>query len=159
MPNPKKTEIKLIERLRRLKQAGLGNPQPPGTIAADELPLEDMPERLKKILQLFEQHKKTSKMIFFVMYDIENNKVRTQIAKYLIKKGCTRVQKSIFLAELDRALYNEIHQTLKEVQEVYENNDSIFFVPVSTDEIRAMKVIGHSVDFDLITGNRNTLFF
>jgi len=92
------------------------------------------------------------------MYDIEHNKIRNYIAKYLQRKGCTRVQKSIFLASTDRKKYDEIQNTLKSVQEMYENNDSVFFVPVSTDEIRAMKVIGKSVDFDLITGSRNTLF-
>ena len=39
------------------------------------------------------------------------------------------------------------------------NNDSIFLVPVSTDEIRAMSVIGQNIDFDLILQNKNTLFF
>jgi CRISPR-associated protein Cas2 len=159
MPKPKNIEISFIEKLRKIKQAGIDNPQAPGKMMADEVPLDDMPDRINQVLQIFNQHKKSSRMIFFVMYDIEDNKVRTHIAKYLIKKGCTRVQKSIFLAELDRAVFTEIHKTLKEVQEVYENQDSIFFVPVSTDEIRAMKIIGHSVDFELITGNKNTLFF
>jgi hypothetical protein len=45
------------------------------------------------------------------------------------------------------------------VQECYENNDSILLVPVSTDEIKAMKVIGQNIDFDLILKNKNTLFF
>jgi CRISPR-associated protein Cas2 len=159
MPKPKNTEISFIERLRKIKQAGIDSPMPPGTSPADAVPIDDMPTRLKHVLQIFDEHKKSTHMIFFIMYDIEDNKVRTHIAKYLIKKGCTRVQKSIFLAELDRTIYSEIHKTLKEVQEVYDNQDSIFFVPVSTDEIRSMKIIGHSVDFDLITGNKNTLFF
>jgi CRISPR-associated protein Cas2 len=37
----------------------------------------------------------------------------------------------------------------KEVQDCYENEDSILLVPVSTDEIRAMKMIGVNIDFDL----------
>ena len=98
-------------------------------------------------------------MVYFIMYDIENNKVRTQVAKYLIKKGCTRVQKSIFLANTNRTVYSEIKSDMKEVQECYENNDSIFLVPVSTDEIKAMSVIGQNIDFDLILQNKNTLFF
>lgn len=93
------------------------------------------------------------------MYDIENNKIRTQIAKYLKKKGCVRVQKSIFLASTERATFNEIHSTIRQVQEVYDNYDSIFFVPVSVDQLRAMKVVGQSISYELILGNKNTLFF
>ncbi len=98
-------------------------------------------------------------MLFFIMYDIENNKVRTQIAKYLIKKGCLRVQKSIFFAEAERKVFNDIHSDLKAIQELYDNMDSIFFVPVSSDQLRAMKIVGQSIDFELIAGNKNTLFF
>lgn len=97
-------------------------------------------------------------MIYFIMYDIEHNKIRNYIAKYLERKGCSRIQKSIFIANTDRKLYNEIHNTLKAVQEMYENNDSIFFVPASTDEIKAIKIIGKSIDFDFITGSKTTLF-
>ena len=97
-------------------------------------------------------------MIYFIMYDIESNKVRTLVAKYLIRKGCTRVQKSIFIASSERPVFDEIRKDLKEVQECYDNSDSILLVPVSTDEIRAMKVIGQNIDFDLALKNKNTLF-
>ena len=93
------------------------------------------------------------------MYDIENNKVRTSIAKYLIKNGCLRVQKSIFFAESERSVFNKINSDLKHIQKLYENDDSIFMVPVSADQMRAMKIIGQNTDFDLIIGNKNTLFF
>jgi len=98
-------------------------------------------------------------MIFFIMYDIENNKVRNHISKYLIKKGCVRIQKSVFLIETERKNYQELHQTLKEVQEVYDNNDSILFIPLSVDELKAMKMIGQQIDVDFIMNNRSTLFF
>lgn len=63
-------------------------------------------------------------MIFFVMYDIESTKVRNQVAKYLLKNGCVRVQKSIFLADLPLNTYEKIRNDLAEVQQAYENNDS-----------------------------------
>ncbi|HPD64669.1 MAG TPA: hypothetical protein P5050_04435 [Bacteroidia bacterium] len=52
-----------------------------------------------------------------------------------------------------------MHNTLKEVQSFYDNNDSIFFVPVSSDEIRAMKIIGQSIDFNFFLSNPSTIFF
>ena len=98
-------------------------------------------------------------MLFFIMYDIENNKVRTSIAKYLEQNACLRVQKSIFFAETKRSVFNQIHSDLKHIQELYDNHDSIFMVPVSTDQVRAMKIIGQNTDFDIVVGNNNTLFF
>ena len=98
-------------------------------------------------------------MIYFIMYDIEDNRVRTHISKYLIKNGCQRVQKSIFLSESERKKFDEIHKTLREIQDLYENNDSIFFVPVSTDELRGMKIIGQKLDLDIFLSNKSTLIF
>lgn len=160
MAGQKKKTLTFLEQLRLIKNAGLrANPdalRPP--MPGDEM--EDLGRRIKKILRIYRAYNNNpGKMIYFIMYDIEDNKIRRHIAKYLIKKGCTRVQKSIFLAQTDRVVFNEIHQTIKEVQEIYDNNDSIFFVPVSADQLRAMKIVGQSIDMDLIMDNRNTLFF
>ncbi len=98
-------------------------------------------------------------MLFFVMYDIESNKVRHLIAKYLERHGCTRIQRSIFLADLDKAIYDQIKADLTEVQSLYDNHDSIIVCPISTDQLRAMKIIGLDIAVNVITRSRNTLFF
>lgn len=98
-------------------------------------------------------------MICFIMYDITSNKVRTSIAKFLLKKGCTRVQKSIFMADMPSDEVQDIAQKLSEIQKMYDNNDSILIVPLSEDYARAMKIIGQEVDIDLILHSKNTLFF
>ncbi len=155
----KKPELTFTEKLRKIKKAGLEGSPPPGS-RNDPDGLEPLTERIKRILGIIKNFENSpDKMIYFVMYDIESNKVRTQVVKYLIKKGCTRVQKSIFLANTRREVFDEIRADLREVQACYENNDSILLVPVSTDEIKAMNMIGQNVDFDLILQNRNTLFF
>ena len=122
--------------------------------------LPELNDRIRRILSLKNTYKKNKQiMTFFIMYDISNNKVRTEISKYLERKGCIRIQKSIFMASLPHKIYADIHQTLREVQEAYENEDSIIFVPVSSDEVKAMKIIGKALDIDIILGNNNTLFF
>ncbi len=160
MPRKKRPKLTFAEKLRYIKSAGIANPKPLNQIIDDLDQIPDMSQRIAKLLNIIEAHpKKRNTMLYFVMYDIENNKVRTHIAKYLIKKGCVRVQKSIYLADTKRIIYDEIYQTLKEVQEVYDNKDSIFLVPISTDELSAMKIIGQNIDFDTNLGNKNTLFF
>ena len=98
-------------------------------------------------------------MLCFIMYDIESNKVRRLIAKYLLRNGCTRVQRSIFLADLPSERYEKIRNELAEVQSAYENEDSILIVPISTDYLRSMKIIGKNINVDIITRAQNTLFF
>lgn len=157
-PKPPKTDF--AEAMRRIRRAGLS------TTAANRFADaigDDMPsldERIKAMLHLMQQeHKTPGLMIFMILYDIENTKIRTQIAKYLIRSGCVRIQKSVYLAHLPRENYHELHQTLKEVQEMYENNDSILFLPLPTDSVSAMKILGQQLELDFILDNKNTLFF
>jgi len=151
---PKK--LNSLSKILRVENAGINSmpvKQNVGSCASLEF-------RIREILLLLDKNKfKSDDMIFFVMYDITNNKVRTQIAKYLIDKSCVRVQKSIFLVKASRLVFKEISETLLEIQGMYENKDSILIVPVSTDEINAMKIIGENVDFDLVLKNKNTMFF
>ena len=85
-------------------------------------------------------------MLFFVMYDIESNKVRRTVATYLEKKGCQRIQKSVYLANLDSSVYEQIRSDL-------------IFCQASVDELKSMDVIGHNLDLDLVLKGRNTMFF
>ena len=156
----KKNPLSFVEKMKKIHQAGLANSPPANRTTTIDPDLPSLSERIEKLMGFIKRDPQNSlSMIYFVMYDIEDNKVRTQIAKYLIRKGCTRVQKSIFIANTDRTIYNEIQKDLKEVQQCYDNNDSVLLIPISTDEIRAMKLIGKNIDFDLAIKNRNTLFF
>lgn len=159
MAKKKTPERTFMDAMLKLKKAGLTNVNALNATEAPEETLCSLEERIDQVFRIFRQPFNPGNMISFIMYDIENNKIRTNIAKFLIRKGCVRVQKSIFLASFDRRKWDEIHKTLKEVQEMYKNYDSIFIVPVSTDEIRAMKIIGQSLDLEMIVGSRSTLFF
>lgn len=98
-------------------------------------------------------------ILFFIMYDISSNRVRNLIAKYLKEKGCIRVQRSIFLADLPSEKYEAIRTDLAEVQAAYENIDSILIVPISEGYLETMKIIGKEINLDLILHRKNTLFF
>lgn len=122
--------------------------------------IADLGKRIQQTIELIKSSKnKRHTMLYFVMYDIENNKVRRLIARYLERKGLVRIQKSIFVANTEPRLFEEIRQTLKEVQEAYDNHDSIVLVPISADELRSMKIIGKNIDLDLIAGESHTLIF
>lgn len=153
-------EIPYIEVLRKLASSGLKGSPEPNRITGNLSSLPSLEKRVRFLLGIINQSlRPQSNMLFFVMYDIESNKVRYHIAKYLERMGCVRIQKSIFLADLPRETYEEIKSDLAEVQSLYENNDSIVVCPVSTDQLRAMKVIGQKLEVDIFTHPRNTLFF
>lgn len=162
MPRKKKPPLSYAERLKKIAAAHLdaGNVMDVDATHADVEALESLEQRIKKILGLAEKSKKgQGRMLFFVMYDIENDKVRRLVSKYLQDKGCTRVQRSIFLADAPTAVYEQIRTDLGDVQAAYDNNDSIIVLPVSTDYLRMMKIIGQKIDIDIITHSKSTLFF
>ncbi|MBM3405553.1 MAG: CRISPR-associated endonuclease Cas2 [Bacteroidetes bacterium] len=160
MAKKKKPPPTFPEIIRRIRKAGISSVDALNTERPKVDELAPINERIQTVLNIFQTANTDPRyMIFFIMYDIENDKIRNQIAKYLINKGCTRVQKSVFVAQKERKLYEEIHTTLKEVQEMYDNNDSIFCLPVSTDELKAMKIIGQNISFDMILDNKSTMFF
>lgn len=142
-----------LEAIRKLHHAGVNSASFYPVIEQDNL-------FINKLLGFFKKTNTTEyKMLFFIMYDIENNKVRNLVAKYLEKKGCMRIQKSIFLANVDIPVYQEICVDLAEVQACYDNQDSIIAVPIPIDYLSSMKVIGKYIDTDIIIGTKNTLFF
>ncbi len=155
----KKKELTFYQRIVKIRQAGLSRNADLTTpmFKPDILPLEQRLPEIDKLLQKF-KHKKIEDMFAFIMYDIQNNKIRTHIAKYLIRNGCTRIQKSVFLAAVKRKKYMEIYETLNEVNAMYDNEDSIFFVPIGEDILNNMKIVGKNIDFELITNPGNTLF-
>jgi CRISPR-associated protein Cas2 len=156
----KKRKISFLEKMLKIKHAGIQNIGDVNMVRQQSSDIETLDERITQVLQLVYKTKiLPTHMIYFVMYDIENNRVRRNIAKFLLRKGCIRVQKSIFLAQTERKVYNEIFQALRDVHDIYDNHDSIFLVPVSTDELRSMKIIGHNINFDFILNDKSTLFF
>jgi CRISPR-associated protein Cas2 len=48
---------------------------------------------------------------------------------------------------------------LANVQAVYDNNDSIILLPITTDYAQQMRIIGKEIDVDIITRQKSTIFF
>lgn len=156
----KREPIQYVEVLRKLANAGVANSPKVDRVIEGVDEITSLEERVNYLMGIVKRSKRPeTNMLFFVMYDIESNKVRRYVAKYLEQKGCTRIQRSIFMADLSRETYASIKSDLAEVQALYENNDSIIVCPISTDEIKAMKIIGQQLDVDVFLKTRNTLFF
>lgn len=157
MARPKKKEFTLAEKLARIREAGIQEiPAEPPEVD----PMLPLAERVKLLLQIIREGPvKATQMTYLIMYDITDNKVRTQISKYLEKQGCIRIQKSVFIVKSENSRFQEIHDTLREVNSYYENQDSIILAPVNASDVRSMKLIGKNVQIEAIIDKPNTLFF
>ena len=152
--------LSYIEMLRKLSHAGMSHSPEVNRMVGTLDDLATLRERVNFLLGVVNNPMSPiTHMLFFVMYDIASNKVRYLVAKYLERKGCIRIQRSIFLADLDKAVYDQIKTDLAEVQSLYNNHDSIIVCPVSTDQLRAMKIIGEDINLDVIIKSHNTIFF
>jgi len=114
-------------------------------------------DKLFRILQL--NYKNVRAMNCFILYDITDNKLRLQISKYLLKKGCQRIQKSVFLANITKQIYNEIFSTFQELEPVYNIKDSIFMVPIGEYHLAEMRMVGKDVDMSFSKAKEYALYF
>ena len=161
MPKPPIKEFNLTEKVKRLRDAGFSeNIDNIGSKMEDVTELmQPLPERIKLILRIINQEPiKAVNMNYLILYDIEKNKIRSLVSKYLIHKGCVRIQKSVFLMHSNHKKFDEIKETLVEINDIYENNDSIILIPINVSDARSMKLIGKNVDINQIVNQPNTVF-
>lgn len=124
-------------------------------------PMPDLNERIKAVKEMFDSYplKPKKDMICFITYDITDNRIRKKISDYLEEKGCVRVQKSIFLAQIERVVFKTLQEGLASIAAAYGESDSIFFIPVPEDSLHKMRIIGKEIDFSITLGRSHTLFF
>ena len=88
-------------------------------------------------------------MLTWVIYDISENKVRTRIAKRCLNFGLYRVQKSVFLGDLEMNRIDEIEIFSKE--EMDEETDSVYIFPMCRDDFKKVRIIGLGFEQELVT--------
>jgi CRISPR-associated protein Cas2 len=158
-PSPKT----FAECMAALGRAGLkySDSMRPDPRQARELETLEREQRLEKLLDILKKTKnmKPGNVLTFIMYDIENNRIRRYVAKYLERQGYLRVQKSVFFGNVSRARHKAVCETLKAVNEKYENGDSLMFLPVSIDMFHNLKVVGRNLEYELTVEEKSTLFF
>ena len=81
-------------------------------------------------------------MNFFICYDISDDKRRLHLSKLLLRTGCKRVQKSVFIAiGFERkemlSLKTKAHKLLNTTYtEGASFNDSILYIPLDNDAVK-----------------------
>lgn len=117
--------------------------------------------RVKSVGALFSEMTKKPKteMVVLITYDITSNKIRKKVSDFLEGMGFERIQKSVFLGQIDKRSFREIQETVYALQQSYDNEDSIVLLPVSESELMGMRMVGKEIDMSFALKRQNTLFF
>lgn len=95
-------------------------------------------------------------MIAWVLYDIEDDKVRSKVAKFCKQTGLYRVQFSVFLGTLDKNQKDTLQLQIAEI--IDEDKDSVYIFPMSKNELQATVLLGKAFDKKLVTDEVKALF-
>lgn len=96
---------------------------------------------------------------FLVFYDISDGYTRDSVCKYLLKKGCLRLQRSVFIGNLPQTTISEIKTTLKAIHDSYENEDSYIVIPLRKENIDDMMLAGDRINLDVVLRRSSMMFF
>ncbi|MCK4761869.1 MAG: CRISPR-associated endonuclease Cas2 [Candidatus Aminicenantes bacterium] len=100
-------------------------------------------------------------MNVWVIYDIAGTKSgdtrRRKIIKEIESFGLYRVQKSVFLGNIEKNRIDELVVFSEDLIE--EEHDSVYIFPMCKEDFEAVKVIGRGFDSDLVTGKIGSLIF
>lgn len=96
-------------------------------------------------------------MIIWVMYDIEVDKSRTQVAKYCKQAGLYRVQYSVFLGTLTENERDSLELQIEQV--INPDTDKVYVFPMSKSSLKSTTLLGQAFDKKLVTDQVKALFY
>ena len=80
-------------------------------------------------------------MIYWVIYDISNDKIRSRVASKCKNYGLDRIQKSAFIGNLTR---NKAEMLAIEIREsVHEPSDCVFIMPSCKECFTSKEIVGN----------------
>lgn len=95
-------------------------------------------------------------MLVWFIYDISDDKVRKKIIKIAQKSGLYRVQKSVFLGNIDA---NTLDEAVLESEEILNNaTDSLYVFPMCKQDFQSVILKGNAFDKNLVTDEIKALF-
>lgn len=96
-------------------------------------------------------------MVTWVIYDIVKNKTRARIARECKSSGLYRVQKSVFLGDLNNQEIDELEMICKDL--INKDKDSVYIFPLCTEDFKKIRLLGKAFDKDLVSDEVITKFF
>ena len=91
------------------------------------------------------------------MYYIADDKIRRKAIKICKNVGLYRVQKSIFLGDIEENDFDEVKLRLEDTVDL--KNDSVYVFTMSKKELNKAGLIGQAFDKELVTDEIISKFF
>ena len=88
-------------------------------------------------------------MLTWVVYDISSNKTRKKVADRCLDYGLYRVQKSVFLGDLEVNRVDEVALFSRELIDT--ERDSVYIFPMCREDFGKCQIIGQGFDGELVT--------
>lgn len=96
-------------------------------------------------------------MLVWVIYDITDNRTRQKVSDRCKNYGLYRVQKSVFLGDLNT---NDRESLGLECEELIDTEkDSVYVFPMDDQSFKKVQLIGQAFDKDLVSDEVITKFF
>lgn len=95
-------------------------------------------------------------MLVWFIYDIVEDKVRKKISDKAIEQGLYRVQKSVFLGNVDTNLLDELI-VFAEVL-IDPDEDSVYVFPMCQDDFKKVKLLGQAFDKAMVNDEISSFF-
>ncbi len=96
-------------------------------------------------------------MLVWVIYDITINKIRSKVAIYCKGYGLYRVQKSVFLGNLNK---NEIDELSLQCDKIInKKEDSVYIFPMCDEDFKKVKLLGQAFDKKMVKDDVIAKFF
>lgn len=96
-------------------------------------------------------------MLTWLIYDISNDKVRNRVVKLCKNAGLYRVQKSVFLGDVENNRLDELYLECAEI--IDKSSDSLYVFPMCKDDFQKVKTAGNAFDRDLVSDEILAMFF
>jgi len=96
-------------------------------------------------------------MLVWAIYDISKTKIRNKIIKFCKNKGLYRVQKSVFLGDINKNELDELK--LQSENEIEPETDSVYIFPMCQEDFKKVILLGQAFDKELVSDEILEKFF
>lgn len=96
-------------------------------------------------------------LLVWVIYDITENKVRQKVSDRCKSYGLYRVQKSVFLGDLNTNERDSLGVECEELIDI--DRDSVYIFPMDEQSFKKVQLIGQAFDRKLVSDEVLTKFF
>lgn len=95
-------------------------------------------------------------MLVWCIYDITETKIRNKIVKLVQEYGLYRVQKSVFLGNIEK---NDLDEIILQSEElINKETDSVYIFPMCKKDFKSVILQGQAFDKNLVSDKVKALF-